>query len=491
MNPIASRQPKGLYSLFLTELWERFGFYTVQTILVLYLISKLGYSDKSAYLLYGTFSSLLYLTPFIGGFLADRYLGFRRCVILGGILLCIGYAIMGLPSVKALFIGLSIIIAGNGLFKPNVSSLLGSFYRGTDPRREGGFTIFYMGINIGGMLPPLFIGAFVAAYSWGSGFLLAALGMVFSLSIFFFTRKLLEKQGNIPEKSPLRAKKNKKFYGWLFLGIIASIALCHLLFYYPEEADFFLIVATLAILGTLLFFLFKERADQRKKLIACLILIALSIGFWAIYMQTFTSLILFAQRNIHKEIFGIPINAEFTLFFNPFFIIALSPLFSRLWTWLEMKRINPSIPFKFSLGILCIGIGFLVLSIGTRCCNTDGIASLWWLICSYFIQTIGELLLSPIGLAMITRLAPARLVGTMMGVWFMTLAAAFAIGGPLATLANIPKGTPTAQSLVIYDHAFLIYAGIALTLTVLSFSLVPYLKRLIEIPSLPIRTPKA
>jgi len=483
-------QPKNLYPLFFTELWERFGFYVVQTILILYLSNGLHYSDKKAYLIYGAFNSMLYLTPFIGGYLADRYIGFQRSVILGGFLLCIGYFMMAVPSLSSFFLGLSIVIVGNGFFKPNVSSLVGTLYETHDPRREGGFTIFYMGINIGSMLPPIFIGAFVAAYSWGSGFALASMGMVFALITFISTRKGFGSRGAIPEKSPLHQGKQVLFYSLLGLGILLAITLFHTLFHHPKIADFFLIFLPLAILGTTLFFLFKERAEQRRKLWACLILIAISIGFWAIYMQTFSSLMLFADRNMHKEIFGFPINPEFTLFFNPFFIIALSPILSKLWTRLERKGLNPSTPMKFSIGILCIAIGFFILWIGTRFYNTDGIASPWWLVLSYFIQTIGELLLSPIGLAMITRLAPPHLVGTMMGVWFLTLAASFAIGGELSTLADIPKNTPILKSLHIYDRAFFIYGVIAFLLSILSFSLVPYLKKLIKMPSLPILTPK-
>lgn len=489
MKDLKGSQPKQLYPLFFTELWERFGFYLVQTILILYLTKALRYTDDRAYLLYGTFNSMLYLTPFIGGYLADRFLGFQRSVLLGGIFLCFGYLLMAVQDPKALFFGMSIVIIGNGFFKPNVSSLVGTLYEKQDPRRDGGFTIFYMGINIGSMLPPIFIGAFVAAYSWKSGFSLASLGMVFALITFVSAWKWFRSKGAIPASSPLHRGKTK-FHVFLGIGCVLAILLFVVLFHFPKEADFFLIICSLAILGTILFFLFKEREEERKKLWACLILIAVSIGFWAIYMQTFSSLMLFADRNMEKQIFGIPINAEFTLFFNPFFIIAMSPILSTLWIRLEKKRMNPSTPTKFSLGILCIALGFFALWLGTHFFSESGIASPWWLILSYFIQTLGELLLSPIGLAMITRLAPSHLVGTMMGVWFLTLAAAFAVGGALSTIANVPKDTSVLRSLQIYDHAFWIYGCIALALAIFSFALIPYLKRLIQVPSTPIQTPK-
>lgn len=484
------RQPKGLYPLFFTELWERFGFYLVQTILILYMAKGLAYSDERAYLLYGAFSSMLYLTPVIGGYLADRFLGFRKSIVLGATLFILGYALMGIPNTKALFLGLSIVAIGNGFFKPTVSSIVGDLYEENDPRRDGGFTIFYMGINIGALIPPLFAGALVAAYTWGSGFFLASLGMIISLVTFLWARARLGKVGEMPAASPLRRGKGKRFFFLLGFGIFVAIAIFHFLFLYPKEADLILVVASLAIVATILFFLFKERLEQRRKLVACLILILISVGFWAIYNQTFTSLMLFADRNMSKEFLGFAIDAEFTQFFNPFFIIVLSPLLSWLWIRLDQKGMNPSTPMKFSLGIFFMACGFLFLWAGIHFFEAREQASPWWLIFSYFLQTIGELLLSPIGLAMVTRLAPRHLVGMMMGVWFLTQSAAFAIGGVLATLSNVPKGTSSVASLAIYSHAFLIYGLISLALAAASFALVPYLRRLIGVPSIPLHTPK-
>lgn len=484
------RQPKALYSLFFTELWERFGFYLVQTILILYITKGLHYPDQNAYLLYGAFSSMLYLTPVLGGYLADKYIGFRQAIILGGILFIIGYGLMGIPDIRAFFMGLSITTLANGLFKPNVSSILGDLYEGDDPRRDGGFTLFYMGINIGSLLPPIFAGALVDAFSWSSGFYLASFGMVISLATFGASQKLLGNAGKIPSISPLHRGKKGRFYGILIFGICVLTAFFNFLFRYPKEADLILIAASLAVIASVLFFFYKEHPERRKKLIACLILIIISIGFWAVYTQTYSSLMLFADRNMGKKILGFTINTEFTQFFNPFFIIILSPFLSWLWIHLDRKKKNPSTPVKFSLGALFMGFGFLFLWAGIRFFNQGDIASPWWLIGSYLLQTIGELLLSPIGLAMVTRLAPRHLVGMMMGVWFLSLSAAFAIGGGLATLSDVAKTATRAESLAAYDHAFLIYGLLSIALAILSFSLVPYLRRLIGIPSALIQTPK-
>jgi POT family proton-dependent oligopeptide transporter len=241
-----------------------------------------------------------------------------------------------------------------------------------------------------------------------------------------------------------------------------------------------LAVVSVVILLIVLYFLLKEKRVQRNKMIACLILILISVVFWAIYNQTFTSLMLYADRNMNKEFLGFTINAEFTQFFNPFFIVLISPILSRLWTSLNRKKSNPSTPSKFSLGVLFMALGFFFLGFGGVYFGENGETSSYWLACSYLLQTIGELLLSPIGLSMITALSPKHLVGMMMGVWFLTQAAAFAIGGGLATLASIPAKTTTVISLAIYDKAFFIYGFLALALAVISFVLIPYLKKLIH-----------
>jgi POT family proton-dependent oligopeptide transporter len=468
-------QPKGLFPLFFTELWERFGFYTVSTILVLYLSKGLGYSDKSAYLLYGAFSSMLYLMPVLGGYIADKYLGFRRSIVLGGILFMIGYTLMSIPNERALFLGLSIVILGNGFFKPNVSGIVGDLYEPEDPRRDGGFTLFYMGINIGALIPPIFAGALVAAYTWGAGFLAAALGMIFSLITFLWGRKYFGEAGAAPHE-----KHRFSLYALIFVGMIGLIFLLQIILRHPAEADLFLFFVSLAVIGVVLYFLSKEDPIHRRRMIACLVLILLSVGFWAVYNQTYTSLMLFADRNMSKEFLGLTIDAEFTQFFNPFFIIAISPFLSRFWVHLDRRNSHPSTPLKFSLGILFVAIGFFVLSMGIQSFNQGGLASPWWLVFSYLIQTLGELFISPIGLAMVTRLSPKHLVGMMMGVWFLTQSAAFAIGGGLATLCDVPEEVGKEASLRIYSHAFEIYGGIALALSVISFMLVPTLKKLIE-----------
>lgn len=477
------KQPKGLSLLFFTELWERFGYYAVQTIIVLYMSKGLHFSDHKSYLLFGTFASMLYITPVIGGYIADRFMGFQKAVIFGGILLTLGYSITALHSEPMFFLGLSVLIVGNGFLKPNIGSILGTLYRDEDPRREGGFTIFYMGINIGSLIPPIFIGAMVAKYGWHSGFAVAALGMVVGL-LTFVIGKINNKNlgGLVPEGSPFGQSFFVRVLSYAVLTAACIVAICffYTLFIIPQFTVMILVITSVAIFASILFQGAKEESAARKRLAACIILTVLSMGFWAVYNQTFSSLMLYAARNMNPDFLGLHVTPEMTQFINPFFIIVLAPLLSRLWLKLDEKKCNPSIPMKFSLAQLCIAIGFLALAVGDYFFQHNGMVSPAWLTLSYFIQTVGEMLISPIGLAMITALSPKRLGGMMMGFWFFSSATAFGISGGLATISDVPKRANVLASLKIYDHAFLIYALLALGLFVVSLALVPTLKKMIR-----------
>lgn len=475
-TPSPSTQPKTLYLLFFTECWERFGFYTLQTIIILYMTKALGYTDPKADMLYAAFSSLLYLTPIIGGYLADRYLGFQRAITWGGCLFLLGYLISALPSASSFFLGLSLLICANGLFKPNVSSIVGELYGPNDPRREGGFTIFYMGINLGSLVPPLIAGAIVLHAGWHAGFLLAAIGMAIGQLVFLFGKKSLGTAGLYPNSKQQNPKP--LFYVWLILGIVVTLGLCNLAFQFPNATDSLVEISAIIIFFVTLYFLMKEPLAQRKRMSASLILIVISVGFWALYNQTFTSLMLYADRNMQKSFLGLPLDAEATQFFNPFFIILLSPLLSKFWVKLDKYGKNPSIAMKFSLGVLFMSLGFLVLALGTHFFSHHNLTPSAWLVMSYFLQTIGELLLSPIGLAMITVLTPKHLVGMMMGVWFFSQAAAFAIGGNLASIAAVPATANAATALGIYTHAFLVYGALSFIFAILSFMLVPFIRKM-------------
>ncbi|MGB6977511.1 MAG: peptide MFS transporter [Gammaproteobacteria bacterium] len=476
-------QPKALYWLCFNELWERFGFYTIQTILILYLTKKLIFSDEKANIFYAAFNSLLYITPVIGGYLADRYLGFRRAIGLGGILLMVGYLLTALPSQSMFLFGLSIVACAQGLFKPNVSSIVGDLYAADDPRREGGFTLFYMGINIGAFIPPLIAGWTVDHLGWHSGFLLAALGMLIGVITFAFARKHFANLGSVPPNSPLKNTQSRQgFIALLIGGLILSILLIRLALAYPQTTNILVEITAVCLGLVVLGFLIKQAPAERRRLLAALLLIIISVGFWALYNQTFTSLTLFADRNMGHHLLGIPVNAEAMQFFNPFFIFLLSPFFSFLWIRLGQRGKGGSIPNKFFLGVVFVSLGFWLLAASTHFFAQEGLVSPWWLVASYFLQTIGELLLSPIGLSMITLLAPKPLTGMMMGVWFFSQALSFTIGAIFANLAAVPEHSSTVTSLAIYNHAF-IWLGVVSTLLAFTTLLfVPFLNRLINRP---------
>lgn len=473
---ISDRQPKGLSFLFFTELWERFGFYTLQTIVILYMSSSLDISAETSYLLYGAFSSLIYLSPVLGGYVADRFVSLRTSIFLGALLMLVGYVLAAFSSLTVFLAGLSVIVVGNGLFKPNVPSMLGTLYKENDPRRDGGYTLLYMGINIGAFLPYLFADKFVEAVGWHMGFLLAAVSMLLGMMIFVLGRF------NLPDRKPthLFQTKSKTLFGATFcMGLLLAIAVVHLLLQFPSKADDSFVVASILILAVVISFLLKQKnPERRNKMLAALILIAVSVGFWAVYNQTYTTLLSFAETNMSHSWLGFTFTSSSSQYFNPVFIILLSPILSKLWIHLDERNMNPSTPMKFTLGALFMALGFFLLWIGGSFFSNEGLSSPGWLIGSFFLQTIGELLLTPVGLAMISELSPPNLVGMMMGVWFLTQFAAYAIGGGLAHVANVANASAT-QSLGIYSHAFFVYGSMSFALAIASYMLVPYLKGLI------------
>ncbi len=477
-------QPKALFTLSLTELWERFGFYMVQMLIVLFLTEHLHFSDKRADLLYGAFGGLLYVTPVIGGWLADHFIGFRRSVILGAIFLFLGYVLLMSAHLQVFYLGLGVLIVGNGFLKPCISSIVGELYGSDEAKREGGFTLFYIGINIGALIPPIIAGVVVKAWGWHSGFGLAAAGMVIALLTFTLTSKVIWTLGNVPDNSPLRKGAalalafNVKFY----LGIIAAIALCYWGVVEAATTDWVVIVAAIVFATYVLVCVSKEHKLDRHRLIGALILIVLSIGFWMLYAQSFSSLMLFASTNINLHLFGMAITPEFTQFYNSFVIIVFGPVFSLLWQYLERHDLNPSIPLKFAYGMALMCFGFWLLSWATNgSFGVNGVISNWWLVGSYVLQTFGELALSPIGLAMITVLAPKPLVGLMMGMWFFVVAGGTAISGIFAGQASVATGSSHIAALAIYHHAFSYWTWLSAILVAIAFIIYPFVKRLIAL----------
>ncbi len=478
---LPNKQPRQLFILFLTEMWERYGFYTLRGILVLYLTRVFLLSDTRAYAIFAAFAALVYLTPIFGGWVADRFLGFQRSVILGGLLLAAGYGLLGIPGKGMLFhLALGTIIAGNGFFKPNVSGLVGQLYGKNDPRREGGFTIFYAGINIGSFIPPLITGWIIIRFGWGPAFLLAGAGVLVGTLIFYFGLRKHPELGGPPDTGRTPAGRSVN-YLLIGAGTLASIYLFAELLRDTDLANILLFVIGGIFLAYSFTRSFTYRDLQRERLIAVHILILFSIVFWALYQQGAMSLTIFTEFNVVREEGNWTIPTVMFQSINPFFIILLAPFISRLWLRLNRYGCNPSIPAKFAGGTILMGLGFVILPLAIGFDDPAGKINLWWVVLSYFLQTLGELFLSPVGLSMVTRLSPPKLVGMMMGVWFFATALANALAGLISEWTAIPSGSNDPR---LTDQPFSRVFGtigwIAVGVGIIFLFLAPTLKHLIE-----------
>jgi POT family proton-dependent oligopeptide transporter len=465
---VTSRYPKGLPFLFLTEMWERFGFYVVQGMLVLYMTKAYGFSDDQSYTILGVFTALAYISPIVGGFLADRLLGFKLAIFWGGIFLSAGYALLALPSwPEGFYLALATIIVGNGLFKPNISSLLGMLYAPGVAGRDVGFTIFYVGINLGVLLAGLSSGFIKDHFGWHAGFGLACLGLIFGLCIF----ALGIKRGAIKYEHALPPNDNFLFRKpFLILYCFAAIPCISFLLNNSLMGKWFFPVLGMVLLFFVFGLAYRQAPRERNRLITLNILIISSIIFWAIYWQMFFSVTLFIERVIDKQIFGIAVPTTVFYSLESIFVIFSGPILAVLWQKLDEKNCNPSSFIKFVLGIGSIGLAFLVLWLSTSYLGANNLVSPFWVVGSYFLITMGEMLISPIGLSAVTMLSPKKLMGMMMGIWFVALGFGGQLAGWLAKWSSVPDtATTAALQLPYYRAAFLKYALLAFAVTVILF----------------------
>jgi proton-dependent oligopeptide transporter, POT family len=446
--PPEKGHPPGLYVLFSAEMWERFCYYTMRGLLTLYLIKALGMGDVRAFAIYGAYTALVYAAPVIGGQVADKILGYRRAVILGAVMMTVGEFIICVGSEDALFLGMGVIIVGNGYFKANISSIVGKLYRDGDPRRDSGFTIFYMGINLGAVGATL-IGAPIGEglsrgalgnAGWLVGFALAGVGMIAGLLFFVLGRKKLEGKGEAPDLSKLLAPY---FAGMSLQTVVvvlsfAVVPVLYWLLHHKSVVDVILLGTLALVLVQLAQAAFARGAgrEQRDRIIVLFILMVFNVVFWACFEQAGSSLTLFADRNVDREIFGWEMPASMTQFFNPAFIILFGSFFSVMWIKLNERNINPNIPLKFGLGIIQLGIGYLLLWVGASMAGSDAKVPLMILAFMYLLHTTGELFLSPIGLSMVTKLAPKHMTGQVMGAWFLSFAFANSAAATIAQLTG-------------------------------------------------------
>jgi POT family proton-dependent oligopeptide transporter len=485
--------PRGLVILFLTEMWERFSYYGMRSLLILYLTQHFLFSDSRSALIYGAYTALVYISAVIGGTLADRYLGARKAVTFGAILLVCGHAGMAVEGTQPfyrniLYLSLATIIAGVGFLKANVSTLLGSLYGATDRRRDSGFTIFYMGINLGGFLAPLLCGYLGITYGWRYGFGLAGVGMALGLMTFTIGRPMLAGRGEPPD--PVKLKEPL----WLFVdrellcygfGLV-MIAVATLLVVYNEiigELLPWLGVGMLAFLACYAVMGFA-RIERDRMLVAIYVIVA-QIPFVALYEQAGSSFNLFTDRLVDRTVAGWTVPAPMFQSLDPAFIFLLAPVVAWLWVKLARRNLEPSTPVKLSLAICAVGLSFLALVAGMKQSGPAGLTSLGFVVLVYFINTVGELLLVPVSLSAMTQLSPAKLGGLMMGAWFLYSGMANYVAGMVAQTtgaktvggAIVDLGAAKANYEAVYGHT----AWVAIAAGVVMFLLSPLLTRMMHV----------
>jgi len=435
--------PRGLVTLFFTEMWERFSYYGMRALLVLFMVEQidaggLGYSDQTATAIYGLYTGFAYLVCLPGGWIADRLWGAQRSVWVGGIIIMSGHFVLAVPGVTTFFLGLMLVCTGTGLLKPNVSAVVGELYPPEDARRDSGFTIFYMGINLGAALGPLVCGG-LATQNWHYGFAAAGVGMLAGLIQFRLMRGALGKAGLAPASQPSARLKRT---AWSVVGSVLAIAF--LLFvagvnsWVAFDAPALARGMAVALIGAMIaYFAYVFLAGQltsveRNRMIVIVVLVLACAMFWAGFEQAGSSLNLFAERFTIRDFAGFEIPASWFQSLNPTFIILLAPVYAMFWVWLARRHLEPAAPAKFAVGLIILGVGFAVM-IGAAALVAQG-RQVWptWLVFTYLLHTMGELALSPVGLSAMTKLAPRRFVGQVMGMWFMCTALGNAIAGLVA-----------------------------------------------------------
>ncbi|KPM32657.1 Di-/tripeptide transporter [Croceitalea dokdonensis DOKDO 023] len=490
--------PKGLFYLFFAELWERFSFYGMRALLTLYMVQvifeALTERDFATAAVYASYGSLVYASTVIGGRISDKILGMRNSIFLGGVLMSIGHFVLAIENNVAFFLALSFIIVGNGFFKPNISTFVGTLYAEGDTRKDSGFTIFYMGINIGGWVAPLLCGWLAAKYGWHYGFGLAGIGMLTGLIVFWSgIRKGVFGENGMP---PTDSKIDQKILGIPQRYIIPILAfasaplIAYLLSAYKSlgvEGSFFedqnivnviFKAIGIAILVYLGFIMYQATLEERKKLFVAVLITVFMTVFWGFHELSGSVITLFAARNIDLE--GI-MSASQTNSLNSMWIIILAIPISLMWTKLAKRKKNPRTPYKFGLGLLFAGISFYILALSQNSANEAGLVPFAYLLLMYFLLSVGELFMSPVGLSKITDLSPKRIVAFMMGVWFLSSAFAFQVVGFIGKQLAIESTDANVggfDTLNVYTEGFelIAYYSIGAGLLVLLAS--PFIKKL-------------
>ena len=477
--------PRPLWMLFMTEFWERFAFYGIRWALVLYIVAQFHGGDPSgeqpANLIYGAYLALVYAAAIFGGYVADKILGYQRSILLGAVIMAAGLFMITVPSDQVFKFGLATIIAGNGLFKPNISTMVGKLYSQGDERRDSGFTIFYMGINAGAFLAPLLTG-WMAEHMFGGNpdmpaykivFLAAGFGMLVSLVWFWFGRRQLGTVGRPPQEGS--AGKTKVLY--VLVGALLAIPLIYFLLTISAKTLQWFVLAPMfvGLCALIMFEGIRDGAVARDRAIAMLIIFVFNILFWMFFEQAGSSFTFLADKIVNRDLGGFIFPVGWFQSVNSIAIIALAPVMA--WLWIRLGRANPSIPRKFGLGLIFNGLAFLLLMFAlSSLLNAAGQIPFWTLFMVYVIQSVGELCLSPIGLSMVTKLAPLRLVGLGMGGWFLSTGIGNNLSGIFASEVSGEGGMTTTSALAGYTFGFWVLLGGG----VLLFLVAPLIQKLMH-----------
>lgn len=478
-----NKHPKQLYLLFFTEMWERFSFYGMKALLLAYMVTQLNFDEPKGYAILGAYSALVYTMPMFGGMLADKFLGYRRAIIFGGVMMAIGHIVLAIPQDWSFFYGMAFIICGNGFFKPNVSSLVGTLYENNDPRKDSAFSLFYMGINIGAALGGVLCGYVGQKINWHYGFGLAGIFMILGLVIFILGKNSLKEKG-----LPLTNKLNEKVAGFIkieyaiYLLTLVMLPVIVTLFNYYEALDSIMIVLAVIAVGYILYVASKLEKTAKFKLISALVMVVVSTFFWAFYEQNAGSLNLFAMRNVDMHVLGFELPAlSVNNFLPPAWVVILSLFFAALWPWLNKKGWEPSTPGKFALSFVFVAMGFFTFYLACQANLDHGLIPLLAFAGGYFFIICGEMCISPVGLSMITKLSPVNIVGLMMGIFFFFTAIGEFLAGKIGAMMSIPKNIVEANnpvlSLPYYANVLLQISIYSAGIAVFIFFLVPVLKR--------------
>lgn len=463
-NESSKSHPKGLYLLFFTEMWERFSYYGMRAIFVLFMTKMLLLSSKDASNIYGSYTGLVYLTPLLGGYLSDRFLGNRRSIVIGGVLMALGQFMMflsastvGASALTMMWGGLTFLIIGNGFFKPNISTMVGQLYPKGDSRVDSAFTIFYMGINLGAFFSPLICGTLAEKFDYKWGFLAACIGMVLGLLTFLSLKKklLVNKHDGKEIGMPVQKMDLKSI-----LIVVGSVVMIFFLLNFKQLFNSDIDLIGYLIYGAMViipFVILKDKsitAEERSRIIVIFILAFFVIFFWSAFEQAGASLTIFADEQTDRHIFGQVMPASWFQSVNPLAIIALAPIFSGLWGWLNKKKMEPASPRKMAYGLALLCLGYVVIAIGVKGVDSSTKVSMWWLMSLYILHTMGELCLSPIGLSMVSKLSPLRFSSVLMGTWFLANAAANKLAGTLSALIPPGAGEHVAAGPITYPSIF-------------------------------------